>query len=182
MAFDTVKVFLLPTEPVYSHIQKLKLQLREKIGNYFYWDYEPHISLIYLKVEPGHLEPLVQAVEKVLTGALPFDISLNKITAPGRGLIFMDVEKSLPLRVLTNSLHQAFKDYLLGEKPQHEDFEKYLRHHITIGNYIKGDNYDKAIKFLASASVPDAFECRKIVVYKEDPETRKNILLKEFAI
>ena len=171
MAFDTVKVFLLPTEPVYSHIQKLKFQLREKIGNYFYWDYEP-----------GHLEPLVQAVEKVLTGALPFDISLNKITAPGRGFIFVDVEKSLPLRVLTNSLHQAFKDYLLGEKPQHEDFEKYLRHHITIGNYIKGDNYDKAIKFLASASVPDAFECRKIVVYKEDPETRKNILLREFAI
>jgi 2'-5' RNA ligase len=182
MSFDTVKVFLLPSEPAYSYIQKLKRQLKEQIGNYFYWDYEPHISLLYIKIEEGHIEQLSQLVAETVENITPFDISFNKITAPGRGLIFVDVEKSLPLRALTNSLHQAFKDYLAKTKPQHEDFEKYLRHHVTIGNYIKGDKYEKAIKFTSAVQAPEAFECRRIVVYKEDPESRKNILIKEVAV
>lgn len=182
MALDILKVFVLPSEPAFSQISHLKLQLSEAIGPYFYWDYEPHISLLYLKVESGHAEGLVETVAQSVTGLLSFEISLNKIVAPGRGLIFVDVEKSLPLRSLTNTLHQHFKEYLSARKPQYEDFEKYLRHHITIGNYIKGEKYETAVKLLANAPVPETFECRRLVVYREDPATRKNILLKEFAI
>lgn len=179
---DTLKIFLLPPEPLYSHIKNLKLELREAIGNYFYWDYEPHISLVYLKAAAGHAEPLAESLASMVSGTASFDISLNKITAPGRGLIFVDVDKSLPLRALTNQLHQGVKEYLSASAVPHEDFEKYLRHHITIGNYIKGEKYEAAKKVLSSPGLPQGFEARRVVLYREEPSSRKNVLVREFDL
>lgn len=183
---ETLKIFLLPPEPVYSRIIEIKSQLRDEIGNYFYWDYEPHISLVYLKVEKDekevHLANLSSLINSHIENTFSFDITLNKIIAPGRGVIFVDIEKSLPLRNLTNQLYLGIKEYLKENKVANADFEKYLRHHITIGNYIKGEKYVKAAKFLEKARLPGSFEANRIVVYREDPKTRKNHLIREIGL
>lgn len=181
---ETLKIFLLPSEPVYSAIIELKSRLRDEIGNYFYWDYEPHISLVYLKVsdENDHLPAVSDLVDVLVQNAPKFDITLNKILAPGRGLIFVDIEKSLPLRSLTSQLFLEIREYLKINQVPFGDFEKYLKHHITIGNYIKGEKYARAIKFLEKEKLPGSFEARRIVVYREDPATRKNQLIREIGI
>lgn len=182
---EILKIFLLPSEPVYTRIKEIKSRLKDEIGHYFYWDYEPHISLVYLKIDGNdiktHLPKLTQLVDNYLNNITSFDLTLNKILAPGRGLIFVDIEKSLPLRSLTNQLYLGIKEYLKEQKLSYHDFEKYLRHHITIGNYIKGDKYEKAVKALEKEKLPPSFDVNRIVVYKEDPGTRKNLLIAEFA-
>lgn len=182
---EILKIFLLPSEPVYTRIKEIKSRLKDEIGNYFYWDYEPHISLLYLKIDGNdikdHLPNLTQLVGNHVKDITAFDLTLNKILAPGRGVIFVDIEKSLPLRSLTNQLYLGIREYLKEQKLSYQDFEKYLRHHITIGNYIKGDKYEKATKALEKEKLPSAFDVSRIVVYREDPGTRKNLLISEFG-
>lgn len=172
----------MPSEPAYSRIKEVKLELKNLIGDYTYSAYEPHISLIYLVMEPGHMSNLAVKAEALVKSLSGFDITFNKVIAPGRGLIFVDIEKSLPLRELTNSLHKLVKDYLMNSNVVHQDFEKYLKHHITIGNYIKSDKYEKAKSFMEKVTFPGSFEAQRVVIYTEDPETKKNILLKEVAL
>jgi len=179
---EKFKIFLLPSEPVYSRIKEVKLELKNLIGEYTYSAYEPHISLIYLVMEPGHMVDLAAKVEELVKTVNGFEITLNKVIAPGRGLIFVDVEKSLPLRELTNSLHKVVKDYLMNHNVAQQDLEKYLKHHITIGNYIKSEKYDKAKSFMDKVSFPGSFEAQRVVVYKEDPLSKENILLKEIRL
>jgi len=181
---ETLKIFLLPSEPVYTRIKEIKTRLRDEIGNYFYWDYEPHISLVYLKVSDNgdHLPAVSDLVDGLVRNTPTFDVTLNKIMAPGRGIIFVDIEKSLPLRSLTNQLFLELRDYLKTKQVPIGDLEKYLKHHITIGNYIKGEKYAVAAKFLEKEKLPASFEASRIVVYREDPATRKNHLIREIGI
>ena len=182
---EILKIFLLPSEPVYTAVKEIKSRLRDEIGNYFYWDYEPHISLVYLKIDENdikdHLPNLTQLIGNLLKNLTAFDLTLNKILAPGRGHIFLEIEKSLPLRSLTNQLYLGIKEYLKEQKISYQDFEKYLRHQITIGNYIKDEKYEKAAKALEKEKLPSSFDVSRIVVYKEDPGTRKNHLIAEFG-
>lgn len=179
---ETLKVFLIPSEPVFSKIVKLKALVKKEIGPYWYSDYEPHVSLVYLKAAEGHRAKLAEIVGRQVQQSPAFDVLLGKLSAPGRGLIFLDIDKSLPLRELTSSIHSGIKDYLSAAQVPHEDLEKYLRHHITIGNYIKGDNYEKALGAIKNEKLPELFRADKVVLYREDPATRKNLLVTEFRL
>jgi len=179
---EKFKIFLLPSEPVYSRIKEVKLELRNLIGNYTYSAYEPHVSLIYLIMDPGHMADLATKAEEFVRTVNSFEITLNKVVAPGRGLIFVDMEKSLPLRELTNSLHKLVKDYLMLHNVAQQDFEKYLKHHITVGNYIKSDKYVEAKSFMEKVPLPGSFEAQTVVVYREDPHSRENVLLKKIDL
>lgn len=157
---------LIPPEPVYADVQKLKEHMSDCYGSKGALRSPPHITLHMPFDWPDRkMEKLTDGLQSLAAGWPAVDVDLIGFGHFGERVIFIQVEASRQLITMQQSLRSAFRSrfFLLNDRYRDLPFHP----HMTIGfRDLKPAAFRKAWQELGDSAFKASFRAAEIMLLK----------------
>ncbi|MEX2477626.1 MAG: 2'-5' RNA ligase family protein [Gracilimonas sp.] len=170
-------IAFIPPNPLREKVQQLKLEVKEKFNSSHSLNAPPHITLLSpFRMDEELEDNLDSLLEVFAQGFQPIEIQLNDFSTFPPRVVFIDVKKSEPLKILQQKLEETARS-----KPEMFSYNYHEREyhpHITLAfKDLTKANFRKAWKEFEDRKFDGNFLARDISLLKHDGE-RWNVVEK----